>query len=213
MSDKILLFDLDGTLIDSTEAILEAFLQTASDYDITLEGREGEICSMIGMTLADMFLRIGIPSETIQECVAKYRSYYREVFLQKTFLLPNVKELLQTLPSTYQMAVVTSKSHYFSEKILENLGVLKFFYTIVGIDDVMEPKPSAEPILKALHNLEYDSSRVFMIGDTRFDMEAAKNASVVGIGVNGKYQKDLAKYTSLVFADMEQALRYIEALP
>lgn len=210
MKEKILLFDLDGTLIDSTDAILESFLKTTRFYGINLDEKRDEVCALIGMTLPDMFLKMGVMSEKIDECIGIYRGYYREVFLEKTYLLPKVKESLETLPDAYKMAVVTSKSHFFSEKILENLKILKYFFTIVGIEDVKEPKPSAQPILKALEGIDYDRSRVFMIGDTSFDMQAAQNAGVIGIGVRGKYQKDLEKYTPFVFANVAEALDYIK---
>ncbi|MCE3047374.1 HAD family hydrolase [Helicobacter kayseriensis] len=210
MKEKILLFDLDGTLIDSTDAILESFLKTTKFYGIDLDERRDEVCALIGMTLSDMFLKMGVINEKIDECIKIYRGYYREVFLEKTHLLPKVKEALEALPNTYKMAVVTSKSHFFSEKILENLKILKYFFTIVGIEDTEEPKPSAQPILKALEGIDYGQSKVFMIGDTLFDMQAAQNAGVIGIGVRGKYQKDLEKYTPFVFEDIAAALDYIK---
>ena len=212
MKEKILLFDLDGTLIDSTEAILESFLIAASNYDLDLQKREEEIRQSIGMPLKDMFLKMGIPQEKLQECVGVYRHHYQERFLQKTSLLPKVKELIEGLPKSYMKGIVTSKSHFFSEKILQNFKMLNNFFTLVGIDDVVEPKPSAEPILKALEGLKYDCSRVFMIGDTMFDMQAAKNAGIVGIGVNGLYQNDLHQYTNFVFENMEDALTYIHGI-
>lgn len=210
MKEKILLFDLDGTLIDSTEAILESFLMTADQYGINLDAEKKKIQSMIGMTLENMFKEIGIPEREIKQCISIYRKFYQEVYLEKTYLLPKVKESFTALPSTYKMGVVTSKSHYFSEKILENLGMLKYFFTLVGVDDVQEPKPSAEPILRALEGTNYSKDQVYMIGDTSFDMQAAQNAGVIGIGVSGKYQDNLHQYTHLVFDDIALALAYIK---
>ena len=211
IKQKILLFDLDGTLIDSTEAIVESFLKATQRYGINLDGQENKIQKMIGMTLSDMFATVGIPREKLQECISVYRELYREIFLKKTFLLPKVKESFETLPSTYKMGVVTSKSHFFSEKILENLGMLKYFFTLVGIDDVKEPKPSAEPIFKALEGMSYQKKQVYMIGDTIFDMQAAQNAGVIGIGVQGKYEENLSNFTHLVFEDIAKALDYIKS--
>lgn len=212
MREKILLFDLDGTLIDSTQAIWESFILAARDYGLFLEDRYDEVEQKIGMTLAEMFLQVGIPSKKVEECVQTYRGYYQQKFLEKTFLLPKVKETIQRVQNSYRMGIVTSKSHYFSEKILEHFGLLKYFFTLVGIEDVKKAKPDAEPILKALEGISYQKDRVFMIGDTSFDMQAAKNAGVMGIGVNGRYQKDLYKHTNLVFENIEDAVDYIEGL-
>lgn len=212
MKEKILLFDLDGTLIDSTQAIWESFILAARDYGLSLEDRYDEVEQKIGMTLAEMFLQVGIPSKKVGECVQTYRGYYQQKFLEKTFLLPKVKETIQRVQNSYRMGIVTSKSHYFSEKILEHFGLLKYFFTLVGIEDVKKAKPDAEPILKALEGISYQKDRVFMIGDTSFDIQAAKNAGVIGIGVNGRYQKDLYKHTNLVFENIGDAVDYIEGL-
>lgn len=207
---KILLFDLDGTLIDSTQAILESFVNASLFFGYNFKGREEEIQALIGSPLREMFIKMGLPQGEIEECVKLYRSNYERIYLQKTILLPKVMDSFKTLPSSYLLGVVTSKSSFFSKKILENLGMIKYFFRIVGIDDVKEPKPSAEPIFKALEGLEYDKSQVYMIGDTFFDMQSAKNADVVGIGVQGKYDKNLKEYTDFVFEDIHQALEYIK---
>lgn len=207
---KILLFDLDGTLIDSTQAILESFVNASLFFGYNFKGREEEIQALIGSPLREMFIKMGLPQGEIEECVKLYRSNYERIYLQKTILLPKVMDSFKTLPSSYLLGVVTSKSSFFSKKILENLGMIKYFFRIVGIDDVKEPKPSAEPIFKALEGLEYDKSQVYMIGDTFFDMQSAKNSDVVGIGVQGKYDKNLREYTDFVFEDIQQALEYIK---
>lgn len=210
MKEKILLFDLDGTLIDSTQAIVESFVNTSLFFGFNFNGREEEIQRLIGHPLREMFVQMGLPQEKIEECVKLYRSNYERIYLEKTVLLPKVKDSFKNLPSSYLMGVVTSKSSFFSKKILENLEMLKYFFRIVGIDDVKEPKPSKEPILKALEGIEYDKSRVYMIGDTFFDMQSARNAGVIGIGVQGKYDQNLREYTDFVFEDMQQAMDYIK---
>ncbi|RDU69538.1 HAD family hydrolase [Helicobacter cholecystus] len=210
MKEKILLFDLDGTLIDSTQAILESFINASLFFGFSFKGREKEIEVLIGSPLREMFLKMGLPANEIEECIKLYRSNYQRIYLEKTFLLPKVKNSFKKLPNTYLLGVVTSKSSFFSKKILENLGMLDYFFRIIGIDDVHEPKPSAEPIFKALEGLRYDKNNVYMIGDTFFDMQAAKNAGIMGIGVQGKYDKSLREYTDYVFEDMQKALEYIK---
>lgn len=209
MNKKILLFDLDGTLIDSTQAILESFVNASLFFGFNFKDKEEEIKQLIGYPLRDMFVKMGLPKNEIEECVKLYRSNYERVYLEKTFLLPTVKDSFKKLPSTYLLGVVTSKSNFFSKKILENLGMLNYFFRIVGIDDVKDPKPSAEPIFKILEGLEYNKKDVYMIGDTFFDMQSARNAGVTGIGVQGKYDKKLREYSDYVFDNMQEALDYI----
>ncbi|ANV97394.1 hypothetical protein BBW65_00530 [Helicobacter enhydrae] len=210
MKEKILLFDLDGTLIDSTQAILESFVNTALFFGINLKERRGEIMGLIGATLRDMFMHFGFSEEETEQCIKMYRTNYERIYLEKTHLLPKVKEALESVPKSYGMGVVTSKNRYFSLKILEHLGINSFFSVVVAIDDVSEPKPSAEPIQRALEDLNFQAQEVYMIGDTFFDMQSAKNAGVIGIGVMGRYEKQLEKYTDFVFSDLFKAVNYIK---
>lgn len=209
MREKVLLFDLDGTLIDSTGAICESFFLATRDHGYLLEDKRDEIERKIGMTLSDLFLQAGIPQEKVAECIKTYREYYREKFLDKTFLLPKVEVSLQRIQHSCRMAIVTSKSRDFAEKILKHFGLLDCFFKIVGIEDVQNPKPDAEPILKALAGIQYQKDQVFMIGDTMFDMQSARNAGIKGIGIKGRYQKDLHRYADVAFENIEDALNYI----
>lgn len=209
---KTILFDLDGTLIDGTQAILEAF-------EVALQGTKAHfdderIKAMIGFPLDIMFANLGFVGEQIAERIAAYKAHYLQIYLAQTTLLPRVKEALNVARDFADLAVVTTKGTASSKAILRNLGVLHLFGAVVGRDDVSEPKPSAEPILKALTLLDKGKTDAFMVGDTHLDIKAAQNAKISPIAVTCGYESEqnLAKYSVLLKANAYEAVEFIKNL-
>ncbi|MDR1912529.1 MAG: HAD family hydrolase [Helicobacteraceae bacterium] len=207
------LFDLDGTLIDSTEAILESFA-FAFDFFGAPKPDEKTIVRLIGSPLAKMFADLGVSEEQKQSYIDRYKERYGDVCLQKTFLLPNVEEALKTLKPIAKIGVVTTKSAVFSKKILTHLGVKSYIDEVIGFEDAKNPKPNAEPILFALNRLGSPRENAFMIGDTPIDINAAINAKITPIGVLCGYSSAevLAPYNCAVYTDALEAAKAIAAL-
>ncbi|HRF58065.1 MAG TPA: HAD-IA family hydrolase [Campylobacterales bacterium] len=176
-----ILFDLDGTLIDSTEAILESFYHAFESFDAKPPKQE-EIESKIGYTLEDIFGYLGVEDRRINEYVASYKEKYREISRPKTYLLEGAAEALEIASSFARLGVVTTKTARYSKDLLEHMNVMYYFETLVGREDVQNVKPHPEPIYKALANMGKtetdDKSSIWMIGDTFLDIEAAKNAGI-----------------------------------
>lgn len=177
----VILFDLDGTLIDSTEAILECFAKSFERFGYEVPSKE-QIIRLIGHPLDFMFTHLGI-KENVALFVAAYKEYYRKISRQKTKLLPGAREAVQEASRFAKLAVVTTKTGLYSKELLEHLGLLGYFEVVIGREDVIHPKPHPEPIFKALHHLQAHPQRSWMIGDTCLDMEAAKAAGVGGVAV------------------------------
>lgn len=146
-----LLFDLDGTLIDSTPAILDGFHYAFAHLG-TAEPSDEAIKKLIGHPLEVMFERLGVTSD-VQNFVLAYKQRYAQTFLDQTVLLSGAFEAVRAASEFANLGVVTTKMSKFSKILLRHLGIAEFFGTIVGREDVQNPKPSAEPILKALENL------------------------------------------------------------
>lgn len=182
--DYIVLFDLDGTLIDSTQAIYASFCAAFRAINGSAPSFES-MRQTIGHTLEDMFLSQGVRGDEVKQYVEQYRVAYRALMEQGTQLLPHAREAIERASEFATLGVVTTKRGDFSQILLEKLGVWGYFSGIVGIESVKYPKPHAEPILKALDMLEcgQDRSRIYMIGDTLLDIQAAKNAHIQAIGV------------------------------
>jgi len=146
-----LLFDLDGTLIDSTPAILDGFHYAFAHLGAAEPSAEATK-RLIGYPLEVMFERLGVTRD-VQNFVLAYKQRYAQTFLDQTVLLSGAFEAVRAASKFANLGVVTTKTSKFSKILLQHLGIAKFFGTIVGREDVQNPKPSAEPILKALENL------------------------------------------------------------
>ncbi len=146
-----LLFDLDGTLIDSTPAILDGFHYAFAHLGAA-EPSDEAIKRLIGYPLEVMFERLGVTRD-VQNFVLAYKQRYAQTFLDQTVLLSGAFEAVRAASEFANLGVVTTKTSKFSKILLQHLGIADLFGTIVGREDVQNPKPSAEPILKALENL------------------------------------------------------------
>lgn len=211
---KIILFDLDGTLIDSTQGIIQSFNYAFDEFGIK-RADEKDICALIGHPLEIMFSRLGVEDDKIEQIILKYKEKYRQISLQTTKLLPLAKEAIELASSFARLGVVTTKTARYSKDILEHFGVLKYFDTVIGRENVEFPKPNAQPILKALENIKITPSQkdIFMIGDTCLDMHAAKNAKISSIGLLCGYgtKEDLEQCSVNIKQNALSAVKFLNS--
>jgi len=182
----IILFDLDGTLIDSTDAILESFGIAFKTFGQAVP-EDKLIEAEIGHPLDVMFPTLGVAKEEVDDYVHAYKMHYREISCAKTVLLPEAHEAVELSSKHATLGVVTTKTAKYSIELLEHMGLMSYFEVLIGREDVINPKPNPEPIQKALAKLPSDTSDIWMIGDTCLDMLAAKHANVASVGVTCGY--------------------------
>jgi phosphoglycolate phosphatase len=206
----IILFDLDGTLIDSTEAILESFGVAFKTFGQAVP-EDKLIEAEIGHPLDVMFPTLGVPTEEVDAYVHAYKMHYREISCAKTVLLPEAKEAVELAAKYATLGVVTTKTAKYSIELLEHMGLMSYFDVLIGREDVINPKPNPEPIQKALAKLPSDTSEIWMIGDTCMDMLAAKAANVGSVGVTCGYGTvaSLEKCTDNIYQNALEAVRFI----
>ena len=213
--ETIILFDLDGTLIDSTEAILESFSYAFNDQNFAFTGTQEDIKNLIGYPLDIMFEKLGVNKKDASKFVNSYKENYRKISEEKTLLLENAKKAVEYASTFARLGVVTTKTTQYSIPLLKNFGIYEFFETIIGRQEVKNPKPDPEPIQKALKNLNIEANmKVFMIGDTKLDLIAANSAQVSSIGVlcGYGYKEELLKYTPHIAANSLEAINLIKSI-
>ncbi|MEM2058598.1 MAG: HAD-IA family hydrolase [Thermoproteota archaeon] len=181
---KGIVFDLDGTLVDSVDSIWRA-----SDYVLRSNGYRGlereDVVKVMGKTIFDLFLSVE-PRLSPQEQHKLFEEYRRTYmnFIEHTKLIPKVREVLLFLRSRrLKMAVVTTKSRENAEKILSFFGIRSFFDLVIGFEDVREHKPSAEPIMRAAEGLGLQASELVVVGDTEVDIRAGREAGALTVAV------------------------------
>ena len=174
---KAVSFDLDGTLIDSTEAIAESFVHTFDVLGVPQPPREAYV-STIGYTLHQQFEML-VKDHPADLCVATYRQHYPQIMREKTFLLPGAKEGLERLADAgLRLGFATSKKIQYSLELLDHFGVLDYFESRIGPEEVSHPKPHPEAVLTSAKELGVSVDELFFVGDTRFDVHAAQAANV-----------------------------------
>ena len=201
-NEIIILFDLDGTLIDSTDAIIECFYHSFEELNYDFQGNKEDIKREIGYPLDIMYTTLGVPKEKVGVFVTSYKKKYNYIFEDKTTLLSNAYEAVLEASSFSRLGIVTTKTTKFTKKLLENFGILEYFETIIGRQEVTHPKPNPEPIIKALKMMNVtQSNNIYMIGDTKLDLIAAQKAEVNGVGVLCGYgqKEELECYTNAIY--------------
>ena len=210
----IILFDLDGTLIDSTEAILESFHTACRKFGFP-SPTDDAIKRLIGYPLDYMFAHVGVPKERVWDFVSAYKEHYRVISKAKTVLLPHAKEAVILSAEFVRLGIVTTKTGRYSKELMEHFGLLRHFEILIGREDVEHPKPHPEPILKAIEKMRPAVNEdIYMIGDTKLDMECAKEAGVKALGVLCGYgtKEELAQYGAPLFGDVLEAVEYLKNL-
>jgi phosphoglycolate phosphatase len=174
----LLIFDLDGTLVDSRQDLAAAVNQTLAFFNLPPLSTE-MVVKYVGDGVNKLLERSLADPEParVEEAVKIFREYYSQHLLDHSDLYPGVRQALSRLVGR-QMAVVTNKPTEFSERILQGLGVREFFSLVLGGDAVSEMKPSPAPIVEVLERLEINKDAAVMIGDSRGDIVAGREAGV-----------------------------------
>ena len=210
---KIILFDLDGTVIDSREAIVGTFFYVFEKKGFEKQISEDDIKKLIGYPLDIMFESLGVEHHVSNEYVNEYKLRYREISCAKTVLIENASKSLEFASKFARLGVVTTKTALYSHPLLEHLKVGHYFECLIGREHVVNPKPHPEPIYKAMEsmNLAANKHDIYMIGDTKLDLIASNNAGIKGIGVLSGYgtKEELSLYSDKIFQDTWDAVNYL----
>lgn len=212
--EKVILFDLDGTLIDSTPAILNGFYHSFEVMGMDYNGGDEAIVKEIGYPLDIMYKNLGVPQNRILEAVDRYKEKYKLISKEQTKLLADAIASIDLAGSFARLGIVTTKTTKLSIDLLEHLAVMDCFESIVGRQEVENPKPHPEPIFKILDMMDvsHKSHDIWMIGDTKLDLIASNKAGINCVGVLCGYGKkdDMKPYTNNIVNTTFEAVELIK---
>ncbi len=208
-----ILFDLDGTLIDSTEAILESF-HNSFDVHEHPHPEDEAIKALIGHPLDVMYAELGVEETRVWDFVTTYKEYYRVISTQKTVLLPYAREAVEEAAKFARLGIVTTKTGKYSRVLMEHFELMHHFEVLIGREDVENPKPHAEPIEKAMQKMGVTKELCWIIGDTRLDIGSANSAGINSVGVLSGYDnaEQLKTLTDVIEDDALQAVKRLAKL-
>ncbi len=189
--DKIttLLFDIDGTVLDTREFILQAteFALASLGYPVP---ERSVIEKEVGVPFPQYYINLIGADKDIEKLINAHREFhYKNYHLAKLF--PNTLETLKLLKEKgYKLAAVTTRSKKTSHQTLIDTGIFDLFDVVISLEDAHEPKPHPAPLLKALELLSETPDHAVMIGDSHLDIEAGKNAETKTIRATYGFHKD-----------------------
>lgn len=182
---ELIIFDLDGTLIDSSDDIAWAANRTLL-YMGKSEREIEVIKENIGWGVKVLIERL-MPGEDegrIRTARGKFLEYYWEHLNVKTFLYPGVLDTLKYLKGIDKiLAIVTNKQIKYTERIIEELAIKNLFDMVLGGDSLTNRKPHPEPVEKIIAALAVQKEMAVFVGDSPVDCEAGKGAGIFTIGV------------------------------
>lgn len=205
--NKAILFDLDGTLTDSGEGIINCAQMTLERFGLPVPPRE-EMRVFVGPPLGDTFIKFGIPEERTQEAIDIYRSRYVPIGKYENHPYPGMRELLETLNvQGHRLFVATSKPEVTAVEILEHFDLAKYFHMICGASMDQSRTTKSEVIAFLLKQNECIENAV-MVGDTEFDVLGAAAHGLPTIGVSWGYGQiaNMKKAGAAAIADTPEQL-------
>ncbi len=180
---KNILFDLDGTIIEPQEGIINSILFALNKMDIREENHQ-ELKSFIGPPLIDSFAtRYHLNKGKAEKAVNYYRQYFSKKGMYQTTLYPDITKVLGRLKDeNYNLFIATSKPTIYAKKILINFKIFNLFKEVTGSNLDNTRRDKTEIIGFILKTYGLDPNGTLMIGDRKFDIIGAKNNALMSIG-------------------------------
>ena len=206
-----ILFDLDGTLTDSSSGITTTIQMTLAHYGI--QEQKENLLRFIGPPLEECFSEF-LPNSEVPAAIARYRARYSTVGLFENEVYPGIAAMLEKLQTAgLRLAVSTSKPRQFSLRILEHFDLARYFTVIEGATTDGRIKTKRDVIELALSHFEdLDRSRCVIVGDRLYDMEGASQCQISAIGVLWGFgsREELTPFCPCLLADSpDEVVRFL----
>lgn len=176
-----ILFDMDGTLVDTISLILRAFHETFRLHGLP-DVPDRELLALIGEPLYVQMA--GFDSDHVDQLCATYQAQYEKFHDAMAREFPGVKDVLHELSRRgYKLGVVTSKRRATARPGLAHFGLDRFFEVIMTANDTTRHKPDPEPVLAAMEALGCSDGQTAYVGDSTYDVDCANAAGVLSVAV------------------------------
>lgn len=185
---KTILFDLDGTLTDSGEGIINCATLALRHFGLPIPSY-ADMRTFVGPPLRDSFIRFGVPADQADEAIRVYRSRYIPTGMFENTPYPGIRELLEKLRAEgCTLYVATSKPEEMSVTILEKFDLAKYFRRICGAS-IDSSRSTKDAVIAYLLESSGAKEDMVMVGDTKYDILGAKAHGIPAIGVGWGYGK------------------------
>lgn len=213
MTKKTILFDLDGTLTDSAEGIINCSILALEYFGLPIPDRNA-MRVFVGPPLHETFVKFGVPEEQADKAVEVFRSRYFTVGKFENAPYPGIPELLQTLKEHgHKLLIATSKPETLAFEITKKFGLYDYFDMICGAT-LDRSRVNKDDVIAYLLAQNGTSENMIMVGDTAFDVTGAAAHRIPTIGVSWGYgeEKDMLDAGAVAIAHTtEQLLSLLEA--
>ena len=175
-----MIFDSDGTLVDSLKLIVSAY-NYAVEPAMHKTFSDTYVSSLFGPTMEKIFTET-LPSKYVAEAILRYHQYYLEHFHDHAKVYPEIPELIKSLHGTRSLGVLTGAGRMAATLTLQQSGLADYFQIVVTGDDTHRPKPDPEGLRLTIAKMSAAPQSTVYIGDSRIDIEAAKGAGILSGG-------------------------------
>lgn len=207
MKYKAILFDLDGTLTDSGEGIINCAIPALEHFGITPPEKE-KMRVFVGPPLHETFIKFGVPADKTDEAIAVYRQRYIPIGIFENKLYSGIPELLEALVARgHKLYIATSKPEFMTLQILERFGIKQYFTIICGASTDSSRNTKEAVIAYLLEQCDKQEDMV-MVGDTVYDVRGAAFHAIPAIGVSWGYGnvEDMQKEGAVAIVHSTQEL-------
>ena len=183
---KTILFDLDGTLTDSGEGIINCVIYALEQFGLPIPPRDS-LRYFVGPPLHESFVKQGVPAHRAEEAVAVYRERYVPTGMFENTPYPGVRDLLEQLKAEgHTLYVASSKPEWMCVQILEHFDLAGYFEMICGAT-MDTSRTNKEAVIQYLIQENGKTDNMVMVGDTKFDVIGAKAHGIPCVGVSWGY--------------------------
>ena len=215
MNTRIIIFDFDGTLADTRQVIVKTQQQTMRTLHLYVP-TEQESMATIGLKLKCCFLAIcpSLTDEQADECVTTYQQLFRQnKHLYPPVLFPHVRETLEELKRQgFIITIASSRSSFSLHELVNELRIEGCIDFIVGADEVVNPKPDAEPVLMTLQKMGCHADEALVVGDMPVDILMGRHAGTRTCAVtygNATREQLTEARADVVIDDMQELLQVV----